>query len=223
MRKTGIYIISSIIVLCILITGAFALFRKQEPAFQGFIEASQHITTYEETLEEAEYLAEVRIIRKLSRREAEKLNGYGGQMCEDSTFFEAEINYDYLTNEKIDKKIYLAQFGTEEWQMRGDPIFITGDIYLIFLSKTRRNDEFYGPYGGPNSVFDIKEKYGERFIYKRLGDFGEFEDIKISFSKEETEEFKQKNKVNPVSGSQKFKLSDFASKVKNDYERRKNK
>lgn len=202
--------------------GSYFFLRQPKSKFQGFYEASMSAMSYDQILSgRLYYVAEVKILRKLSNKEKMKIASEFNN-ASSYTFFEARINHDYLQDKDLKEKIYVSQFGTDEWQLRGYPIFKEGDTHLLILGKDNPNFEYYTVYGGPNGAFDVVEKNGEKYIYKRFGVFYELRGISIQMDDDESKAYPN-GKENPAFYSQKFRISDFGQKIKTDYESKKGK
>lgn len=218
--KKKLIIGAVLVCICVAGIGLYALLRQSAPEFKGFIEADMGEASYDELLNyPLHYVAEVEVLRKLTNQEELTIEGVDEGKSRRNTFFEVKIVYDYLSENKLGKRIYLSQFGTEEWQLRGDPIYKVGDCYLMILVKSNPQKGYYGAYSGPNSVFDIEEKNGKKYIYKRFGAFSELDNISIQLDNEEKKVYRN-GKENPVYCRQKFNLDEFTKKMKQDYDMR---
>lgn len=63
----------------------------------------------------------------------------------------------------------MSQDANYEWQKEGDPVYRVGDIFVMFLTKNRPDDDCWEPYSGANSVFDVVETSEEIYLYNSLG------------------------------------------------------
>ena len=176
-----------------------------------------HIMSYEETMSiRPYYVAEVKILRRLSDKEKMEIASEF-RNASAYTFFEAMIIHDYLLDKDLKVKIYLSQFGLDNWQLRGYPIFKKGDKYLLFLGKDNPNLKHYTVYGGPNGVYDIKVEKGEKYLYKWLGNFPELNSISVEMGDEERVAYPN-GKENRVVYKQKFKFAEFVERIQADHD-----
>lgn len=83
---------------------------------------------------EAHSFVRLRILEVYSPEEAYSVTGED-IFLSSTTLFKAVITYNYLTDQPMDLEINLAQAGTAECQISGDPIYMPGDEYIVYLSN----------------------------------------------------------------------------------------
>ena len=123
---------------------------KARKPLRGYIQASvvdltliNLLSIYSERLDS---FYRVTIDRELSSREATTLNGYertgGGD-----TYFEATVWYDYMREEKMEKKIVLRQGGTKEYPYEDERFYEKGESYILLLSHQFADWDFTDTFG----------------------------------------------------------------------------
>jgi len=82
----------------------------------------------------------ITVNRVLSKKEASKLKGYysmGG--VNSNSFFEITLWYDYIRQEKMDKKVIIRQLGTTEWQYDNERRYEVCESYVVLLARQFSN------------------------------------------------------------------------------------
>lgn len=206
--KKNIFVLFGVVALIVLGIVSFFLRNGKQimiPEFKGFMDASIYIAEFDEIVQGAERLVEVRITRLLTKDEASNLKGESEYMLVSNTYFEAEILNDYYDSSRQGDKIYIAQEGTYDWQLRGNPMFEVGQKFIMFLVKNDPDDQVWGPYIGGNSIFDMIEENGDVYLFKRFGDIP-CESLTIT---EEDLSYLDFNKDNPAFYNKKITLSNL--------------
>ena len=206
--KKNIFVLFGVVALIVLGIVSFFLPNGKQimiPEFKGIMDASIYIAEFDEIVQGAERLVEVRITRLLTKDEASNLKGESEYMLVSNTYFEAEILNDYYDSSRQGDKIYIAQEGTYDWQLRGNPMFEVGQKFIMFLVKNDPDDQVWGPYIGGNSIFDMIEENGDVYLFKRFGDIP-CESLTIT---EEDLSYLDFNKDNPAFYNKKITLSNL--------------
>lgn len=213
MKKVKGILCGVLIIVLLVVIVNFIRQKDKEiviPEFKGFMDASIYVAEFEEIVQGAERLVEVRITKLLNNDEASKLKGESEYMLVSNTYFEAEILNDYYDSTKKGEKIYIAQEGTYEWQLRGNPMFEVGQKFIMFLVKNNPEDQVWGPFIGGNSIFDVIEENDDIFLFKRFGDIP-CESLIIT---EDNINYLNENKDNPAFYNKKISLSNLLELLK---------
>ena len=152
--------------------------------------------------------------------EEEKLN-IQGKNYDGSTLYKANINYDYLNAQDVDKMIYISKAGNMLIQPENQPIYKPGETYasmIMNLSYDSWNVAL------PELSFSVKNIDDKEYLYQIKFDFMKFivdGDIQIGQELKENEMFEYTStKNNPVKYVRKYLSSELVDFLKSDWIKR---
>ena len=96
---------------------------------QSYEELQDYIAPYSDSVNFVKY----EIVRRYTPEEAVEITGSDIYLYS-SSLYDIHITYDYLNDVPLDITHRLACAGTEDVQIKGDPLYAAGEVYASFLS-----------------------------------------------------------------------------------------
>ncbi len=114
---------------------------SENPATTGRSASFEGITNGREG--EIDSLYRIKITGVLEKEQAAQLKGFNADIDPSATFYNAEIQFDYLNGSELSESIILRLSGDNEYNSEyGNPCYVAGDIIATVLQKKGDDEEF---------------------------------------------------------------------------------